>query len=163
MAIIRLKSRNPVCPSDTVESRRSNGICCTSALCKQSRSRKDRARGKRFRADVLAVGSRIGHPAIDGGLAPAAAMLADLDLPRKRPFAHFAVDCGPAEPRAIKHRSHAKDFLRLGHSSHPIRPQQIDLRAPMRSQRRLFRRASVVVECWRTFTHGDERKRTRTR
>lgn len=57
---------------------------------------------------------------MDGGFAPAAGMLADLDLPRKRSFAHFSVDGGPAETCPVEYGSHAKDFLGLRHFSHLI-------------------------------------------
>lgn len=85
------------------------------ALCEQPRSCRSYAGGKWFASDVLAISGGIRHPAIDGGLAPAPAVLADLDLPRKRPFAHFAVDRGPAKACPVKHCAHAKDFFRLRH------------------------------------------------
>src|ERR1043165_8510859 len=63
----------------------------------------------------ISVRYRIVYPAIDRGLAPAAAVLADLHLAWKSTITHFAVNTRPAQSSTLQDSPHAQNFVGLRH------------------------------------------------
>jgi hypothetical protein len=75
-------------------------------LCRQALSWTIPAAGNRFCGLFLGVRRGIRYPAIDRGLAPTAAMLANPNLLRKRAAAHLAVKRGPAKAGSLEDGPH---------------------------------------------------------